>query len=99
LLLAAVLIRWRRLCREPAIGNVPGRPGRRRIAKDIAELRRGRPRGKACTDHEQNSGDAEHETLRFWARLGQAPRPIRPVNILNEAKPGFSNQWSLVSSQ
>jgi hypothetical protein len=90
LLLAGILVRWPRLRREPAIRNVPGRP-RRRL---IAELRRGRPCGEACTDHEHNSGDAEHETLRFWARLGQARQPVRPVNILNEAKPGIKGQGS-----
>jgi hypothetical protein len=57
-------------------------------------LRRGRPCSKACTDHEHKSGDAEHETLRSWARLGQARRPVRPVSILNEAKPGISGQGS-----
>jgi hypothetical protein len=64
------------------------------IAENIAELRRSRPCSKACTDHEHKSGDAEHETLRSWARLGQARRPVRPVNILNEAKPGISGQGS-----
>jgi hypothetical protein len=81
LLLAGILVRWPRLRRESAIGNVPGRPRRRLIAK----LRRGRPCGKArcdkaccgkaCTDHEHKSGDAEHETLRSWARLDQAADP------------------------
>jgi hypothetical protein len=75
LLLAGILVRWPRLRRESAIGNVPWRPRRRRIAENIAELRRGRPCGKACTDHEHKSGDAEHETLRSWARLGQAAGP------------------------
>jgi hypothetical protein len=60
LLLAGILI-WRR--REPTIGNVAGRPWRRLIAENAAELRRGRPCGKVCTDHEHNGDDAEHETL------------------------------------
>jgi hypothetical protein len=87
LLLAGILVRWPRLRREPAVGNVSGRPRRRLIAENIAELRRGRPCGKA--DHEHKSGETEHETLRSWARLGRARRPVRPVNILNAAKPGI----------
>jgi hypothetical protein len=77
LLLAGILI-WLR--RAPPIGNIPGRPWRRLIAENAAELRRGRPCGKAycakayhakaCTDHEHNGDDAEHETLRSWAAPG-----------------------------
>jgi hypothetical protein len=79
LLLAGILVR-RRLRRESAVGNIPGRPRRRLIAENAAELRRGRTCGKAycgkayctkaCTDHEHNGDDAEHETLRSWAALG-----------------------------
>jgi hypothetical protein len=84
LLLAGILVR-RRLRREPAVGNIPGRPRRRLIAENATELRRGRTCGKAycgkaycgkayctkaCTDHEHDGDDAEHETLRSWAALG-----------------------------